>query len=491
MRRRARVRRATAAVAAAVVLGAGTFLVSAWMASGPAVVVVTPPRLNRASRCRSPAGGFADVAASNVVWFGGIAESPSSSTGDTPTRGSPPRPCPATWRSSSRRREAFAARRLPRCRSWRAESLEPEGGLPGEEVVLRGQGFGPGAVVSVGRAAAEIVSVEPHAIRFRVPAVSAPDGARVPLVATVAGRSAPPVPIVLGRLPRVESVEPPQAAAGEIVRLRGVAFAADPDANAVTFDGVGAVVVAASRKELAVVVPVVTRPQAEVPASLVVQARGRSSEARPYPILRLVDGAFVPRCILHVAVDGAGGGPLLVGSQLGPLMLLASRDEAESPRRALGTCARLTAALDRACSPASRCPSRRERTTGGVGVGLPGRPEMIERVTAEDAAAYQRPPGLPPRREAPEPEAVAYAAVGRASTISWPSRRAAGRPRPRRRCRRRPGRPSPTCARPCPGTSGRACRTPGSPLCARTCAGDCARPRSASPDGGWPGRGAS
>ncbi|MFN8095576.1 MAG: hypothetical protein U0599_25730 [Vicinamibacteria bacterium] len=32
---------------------------------------------------------------------------------------------------------------------------------------------------------------------------------------------------------------------------------------------------------------------------------------------------------------------------------------------------------------------------------------MIERVTAEDAAAYQRPPGLPPRREAPEPEAVA------------------------------------------------------------------------------------
>ena len=63
---------------------------------------------------------------------------------------------------------------------------------------------------------------------------------------------------VTGRLPRVESVEPPQAAAGEIVRLRGVAFAADPDANAVTFDGVGAVVVAASRKELAVVVRAAT-----------------------------------------------------------------------------------------------------------------------------------------------------------------------------------------------------------------------------------------
>jgi hypothetical protein len=124
--------------------------------------------------------------------------------------------------------------------------------------------------------------------------------------------------------------------------------------------------------------------------------------------MRLVDGVFVPRCVLQAAADGEAGGPVLVGTQLGPLLMLASRDEAESvARRALAACAQVAAALDRARAGEPIAFEARDHPLGGVGVGIVGSAEMIERVTAEDAAAYQRPPGVAGRRETPAPAAVA------------------------------------------------------------------------------------
>jgi hypothetical protein len=373
--------------------------------SAPVIASVQPPAAEPAQTLTLAGSRLGDVAGATTVWFGDVpvpADAPAGGSLRVKVPTAAPGEVSLVVETPSGRSRRTPFRVLPVLRS---SGLDPEGGLPGDEVVLRGLGFAAGAAVSVGSAPAEVLAVEAQAVRFRVPPSTAAPGSRLPVVATVDGRSTAPVPIVLGRVPLVESVEPPRAAAGEVVRLHGVGFAPESEGNVVTFDGAGALVVAANRSELAVVAPVPSGPERETLASLVVQARGRASEPRAYPLLRLVEGAWVPRC---VAQPAGSGGQVLVGTEIAPLMMLSSRDEARSrTARALKTCAQIDAALNRARAGEAVSFEARDHPSGGTGVGIVGRADMVERVTPQDAAGYEKPPGLAPRRQAPSPAEVA------------------------------------------------------------------------------------
>jgi hypothetical protein len=273
-------------------------------------------------------------------------------------------------------------------------------------VVVTGSGFGEGVAVRVGGVSADVVSVEPGVLRFTMPGVPGTLASVHPVVVSMAARHTRPVALHLGRVPLVVSFEPARGVAGDLVRIRGAGFAAGAEDNAATFDGVPALVVAASPVELAVVVPPGRLPQAETLVPVVVRSGGRtSSEPAVFPLQRLVDGAWVPR-FFPAAVGQDVKGQATVGTEIAPVMLLAWKEESRSVgERALRVAARLNAAVDRARLGQ---PARFEtREQPAVGVALVGTPELVVRATPQDAAAYQAPPGLPPRAAPPTPMALA------------------------------------------------------------------------------------
>ncbi len=75
-----------------------------------------------------------------------------------------------------------------------------------------------------------------------------------------------------------------------------------------------------------------------------------------------------------------------MATQLGPLILLGSKDDAKSVQdRAVAVAAALNAAFD---ASASAFEAR------GESVSVAGRPEALWKATAEDAAGYEAPPGV-------------------------------------------------------------------------------------------------
>ena len=402
-------RRVVVILAVALALAVAGLLAKRLFFTAPHVESLQPAAAEAGRLLTVTGARFSAEAAGNTVWFGDVAVPADSSTGDVLQVKVPaaaaPGPVALAVETRDGRSGKAAFRVLP---VLRAAALVPEGGLPGEEVVVEGEGFSPGVTVSVGGAAASVVAADPQAVRFRVPDGAGAAGARVPVIATVEGRSTAPLALVLGRVPLVEATVPPRAMGGEVVRLRGVGFAPEPEANAVTFDGAAAVVVAASRTELVVVAPLPSRAQAETLAPLVVQALGRTSEPRGFPLQRLVDGAWVPRCVVQPAGDGAARSQVLIGTEIGPLLMLSWKDQSPSTAlRALGVCVQVDAALGRARVGEPVAFEARDDPGGGVGVGVVGRADTVVRVTAQDAAAYQAPPGLAARSDAPTPAAVA------------------------------------------------------------------------------------
>jgi hypothetical protein len=95
-----------------------------------------------------------------------------------------------------------------------------------------------------------------------------------------------------------------------------------------------------------------------------------------------------------------------VGTEIAPVLLLSGKDEARSVgERALRVAAALNAAVDRARVGQKVAFEARESPAAGVAVV--GSPDLLLRVTAPDAAAYETPPGLPRRAAPPTPVALA------------------------------------------------------------------------------------
>jgi hypothetical protein len=273
-------------------------------------------------------------------------------------------------------------------------------------VVLAGSGLAEGVTITVGGAAARVVSAESTAVRFQMPNVEGAPGSVQQVVASVGERRTGALPLYLGRVPLVASFEPARGVAGDLVRVRGAGFSAIADANALTFDGVPALVVAASPTEMAVVLPPPVHPQAETLAQVVVQTGGRTSSGVAFPLQRLVEGAWVPRFFAGAVGEGGAKGQATVGTEIAPVLLLSWKDESRSvAERARQVAEALDQVVDRARVGQPAAFEAREQPA--IGVAVVGAPDLLLRVTPQDAAGYETPPGLPVRGAPPTPIALA------------------------------------------------------------------------------------
>jgi hypothetical protein len=396
------------AAGALVLLGGGGWAARRLFFTAPQVDSVQPGQAEPGQTVTLTGKRFRRSAEANVVWFGPRSVAATSVAGGKLQAPVPPGATAGTvpltvdtGRGRSRPVSFVVVAPL------RAIALDPAGARPGDEVVLTGSGFAEGAAVSVGGVSARVVSVEPGALRFVMPDVQGAPGSLQEVVVSAGARRTRPLPLHLGRVPLVVSFEPSRGVTGDLVRIRGAGFAPTAEGNAVTFDGVPALVVVASPVEMAVVVPPGRQPQAETLAAVVVHAGGKSSsEGAAFPLQRLVEGAWVPRFFAGAVGEGGVKGQATVGTEIAPVMLLSGKDESRSVgERALRVAAALNAAVDRV--RVGQRVSFEAREQPAIGVALVGAPDLVARVTPPDAAAYETPPALPARGAPPTPIALA------------------------------------------------------------------------------------
>jgi hypothetical protein len=401
--------RLAGAAAGALLLLVGGGLLTRWLFfTAPQVVSIEPGEAEPGRVVTVKGKRFDSDAADNVVWFGDRSVPALSSAGGTLQAKVPPMPRPGrvpvmVETSAGRSRPVSFAVLVP----LMATTLDPAGALAGDEVVLGGTGFADGVTVTVGGVPAPVLAAEPSRVRFRMPAVEGSPGKRLDVLASVGSRRTSPLPLYLGRTPLVASFEPPRGVIGDLLRIRGAGFAPSADDNVVTFDDVPALVLAASPLELAVVVPPPVHPRPEVLARVVVQAEGKtSSDGAVFPLQRLVEGTWVLRFLAGaVGRDGAKG-QAVVGTEVAPVLLLSGKDDARSVgERAWRVAAALNAAVDRA--RVGQAVDFEVREAPSAGVALRGAPELLVKVTPEDAAAYEAAPGVPARGAPPTPIALA------------------------------------------------------------------------------------
>jgi hypothetical protein len=395
-------------VGALVVLAAGGWLTKRLFLTAPQIDSIAPSQGEPGQTVTLTGRRFKGNPEDNVVWFGDRSTVGIAMAGGQLQVRVPPVPrggaVPVTVETGAgRSRPVSFVALVP----LRVLSLDPPGALPGEEVVLSGTGFVEGATVTVGGATAKVVSLEPGALRFVMPEVQGAAGSVHQVVVSAGERRTKPLALHLGRVPLVASLSPDRGVAGDLVRIRGAGFAPTAEGNDVTFDGVPALVVAASPIEIAAVVPPPSRPQPETLAAVVVRVGGKATSGGPaFSIQRLVEGAWVPRFLAGAVGEGGAKGQATVGTEIAPVLLLSWKDESRSVGlRALQVAAALNAAVDRA--RVGQAASFEAREQPAIGVALVGAPDLIVRVTPQDAAAYETPPGLAARGAPPPPVALA------------------------------------------------------------------------------------
>jgi len=266
----------------------------------------------------------------------------------------------------------------------RLHGISPEAALPGEEVLLAGAGWGPGATVRFGAAEAQLNEVEATRIRAVVPEGAGGPGTVAPVVVTVGGVDSNPAPFIVGHLPVVSAVSPASAAPGDVVDVSGRGFQADPLANDVRVGGVRALVVSATGDALKVVVPRVG--PGEPSRALEVRVPGNENVGQ---VALQVAAPADPVEFRFVAEPFAAPGRphAVLATGLGPAFVLAASGGRTAAARAVEAAERLNGA------------AQALRTTLGLNLeargldssptlGLAGRPDALVEVTTEDAAAY-------------------------------------------------------------------------------------------------------
>jgi pSer/pThr/pTyr-binding forkhead associated (FHA) protein len=284
-------------------------------------------------------------------------------------------------------------------RTPKVAALDPEAAMPGGTVTLRGQSLGGAVSVTVGGAAARVLEAKGDTIKFQVPNLPPTPPRTEPVLVRIGDRSSQGVDLLIGRLPVILETSPSRGDSGDRVILRGRGFGPDAAANKVTFAGVPALVLSASAREVVAAVPALLPGTSE--AEIVVEAAGKPTTSRVvFAYTRPSIAVFRPR---FVAADaGTSRSQAMVTSELGPLLLLSSKDAAASVQeRALAVAAALNAAFDASAS------AFEAKSAPATGVSVGGKPDLLVQATAEDAAGYEAPPGLSIRNTGVTPAALA------------------------------------------------------------------------------------
>jgi hypothetical protein len=181
-------------------------------------------------------------------------------------------------------------------------------------------------------------------------------------------------------------VAPPRASAGERVTIKGRGFDPTLAGNVVSFAGQPSLVFTASETELTVAAPSVPSSSSLFEAPVVVEAKGRASNAGAFALVRVSPGYFTPRYFPAPVPEHAGRDHAFISTDLGPSLLLGGKGDAPSTaERAAKVATALNAMAEAA---ASRPLSVELREKPELGVGIVGTPELLVRALAEDAAAY-------------------------------------------------------------------------------------------------------
>ena len=267
----------------------------------------------------------------------------------------------------------------------RLHGISPEAALPGEEVVLAGAGWGPGATVRFGDAPAQLNDLQATRIRAIVPDGAGVPGTPAPVVVTVGGVESNPAPFIVGHLPVVSTVSPASAAAGDTVTVSGRGFQADPLGNDVRLGGVPALVLSATGDAMKVVVPRVG--PGEPARALEVRVPGSTSVGLGTLQIAVpadpVEFRFVAESF--TAVPGRSHAVLSTG--LGPAFVLAASGGKSAAARAVEAAGRLNDAAQALRTTVGLNLEARGLDASPV-LGLAGKPEALLEVTEADAAAY-------------------------------------------------------------------------------------------------------
>lgn len=381
-------RTALVALGALAVGIAGYMAYSRWDAPAPVLLELLPPKAEPGQTIQINGSGFEAKPEDNQVL---VADTPAQVIAAAPTQLSVVVPSGLAADDKPQHRVRITARGTPSNTlffrvyvSPKVTAFEPDVAMPGDEVRALGEHFGDDTTVAVGGLPAEILSVQPDQLRFKVPEVSVQQGRSLPVGVQVGRNSARLVNLLIGKLPLLLEVVPTRGRPGERVILKGRGFDPAPGATWVGFGERSALVIAASQNELTLAVPGAGSLTGPAEVEIKVRVGGiDSSTTLPFVVVRVSAAAFVPR---FVPEPGPDPDTVLVSSELGPFLRLAGSGDAQSAAERGG---RAAAALNDAMEQALRGPLALElREQPEPALWLAGRPAPLLVARPEDGFAY-------------------------------------------------------------------------------------------------------
>jgi hypothetical protein len=372
------------------VLGAVVLAALRLLGGGVRLDGVEPARLRVGQRATLTGSGFASDPAGNSVLFDDrearvLQASPTRLEVEVPE---------AVAESGAERRVGVVVKKGRRVSSAvdvavfqgpRLHGISPEVAMPGEEVVLAGAGWGPGATVRFGEAPAQLKEVQATRILAIVP-----DGAGVPgtpasVVVTVGGIESNPAPFIVGHLPVLSAVSPASVAPGDLLEVSGRGFQADPLHNDVRLGGVPALVLSATGEAMKVVVPRVG--PGESVRALEVRVPGSASVGQATLQVAVPADPVEFRFVAEPFTAVPGRGHAVLSTGLGPAFVLAASGGKSAAARAVEAAGRLNDAAQALRTTLGLNLEARGLDASPV-LALAGMPEALLEVAEEDAAAY-------------------------------------------------------------------------------------------------------
>lgn len=269
----------------------------------------------------------------------------------------------------------------------RITAVEPAVALPGSVVELTGNHLNPAAVtVRIGGFPAEVMGGNGEVLRVKVPEMPVIQGKAVPVEVSLGRETAAPGTLVLGRLPLVTGIAPRSGEVGSTVTITGYGFAPNASGNRVTFGSLEALVLGSGEREVQAVVPALGLIATRTALPIVVASGGGRSAPEEFAAVRPSGDVFRPR---FVAMPAPGGDPdrqAVVGTELGPVLVLSGRAEASSvAERASRVAALLNFVMQGAASRPALVEAQEEPTPRVAADGA-----TIVTVTAEDVEGLAR-----------------------------------------------------------------------------------------------------